>query len=41
MLSTKHEDNIRQIQTKIRTEVGKPEVVLDYNRGKGIIYYYV
>lgn len=37
MLSTKHEDNIRQIQTKIGTEVGKPEVVLDYNRGKGLV----
>lgn len=37
MLSTKHEDNIRQIQTKIGTEVRKPEVVLDYNRGKGLV----
>ncbi|XP_008186742.1 uncharacterized protein LOC100575832 [Acyrthosiphon pisum] len=36
-LSTKHEDLIRQIQTKIGTEVGKPEVVLDYNQGKGLV----
>lgn len=37
MLSTKHEDNVQRIQNRMGNEISKPEIVLDYNKGKGLV----
>lgn len=37
MLSIKHEDNVQHIQNRMGPVISKPEVVLDYNRGKGLV----
>lgn len=37
MLSTKHNDDVRHVENRGGKMISKPEVVLDYNNGKGIV----